>query len=282
MPVWLHFGAKRRSRDPRADLPSLLFPITGELPPDGHVRLRIGMTNPPCNTCPTSRPRCGTCTCSSARPSACTLSYPLHADLPTLLFALIAELPASGRVRLRVGMTNPPFILEHLPAIAAALRHPYVFAYLHIPVQSGSDPVLKNMNREYTVQEFVTCADTLRALVPGIALATDVICGFPGETDQQFAETLALVGKYRFSHTHISQFYPRPGTPAARMSKVRSQVRDASSVIPHCGCQNRARTGHATAYESAVTRTMLSTCKPQEMAARRRDRVKEHAGACRT
>jgi threonylcarbamoyladenosine tRNA methylthiotransferase CDKAL1 len=74
--------------------------------------------------------------------------------LPTLLDALTAELPADGRVRLRIGMTNPPFILEHLDRIAAALRHPYVFAYLHIPVQSGSDAVLAAMHREYTRAEF--------------------------------------------------------------------------------------------------------------------------------
>lgn len=147
----------------------------------------------------------------------------------------MAELPASGRVRLRIGMTNPPFILEHLPAIAAVLRHPFVFAYLHIPVQSGSDPVLTAMNREYTVAEFRQCADTIIDLVPNIQLATDIICGFPGETAAQFDETLALVAKYRFSHTHISQFYPRPGTPAARMPKVRSQVppfRPAASPRP--------------------------------------------------
>lgn len=128
-------------------------------------------------------------------------------------------------MRLRVGMTNPPFILEHLPAIARALCHPSVFAYLHLPVQAGSDAVLAAMNREYTAAEFRRCADTLRELVPGVQLATDIICGFPGETDADFEETLALVARYRFSHTHISQFYPRPGTPAARMRKVRSQVR---------------------------------------------------------
>eukprot|EP00892_Ulva_mutabilis_P006035 jgi/Ulvmu1/3803/UM018_0013.1 len=144
-------------------------------------------------------------------------------DLPTLLDALIAELPPDGRVRLRVGMTNPPFILEHLPAIARALRHPAVFAYLHLPVQSGSDAVLTAMNREYTAAEFRRCADTLLRLVPDVQLATDIICGFPGETEADFDETMELVAQYRFSHTHISQFYPRPGTPAARMKKVRSQ-----------------------------------------------------------
>lgn len=67
-----------------------------------------------------------------------------------MLEALVEELPNDGRVRLRVGMTNPPFILEHLSAIARCLRHPYVFSYLHIPVQAGSDSVLEGMNREYT------------------------------------------------------------------------------------------------------------------------------------
>ena len=152
----------------------------------------------------------------------------MHTDLPALLNALIAELPADGTVRLRVGMANPPFILEHLDRIAAALRHPHVFSYLHIPVQSGSNAVLRKMNREYTVEEFARCADTLAAAVPCLQLATDIICGFPGETEDDFAATLALVARYRFAHTHISQFYPRPGTPAARMPKVPSQARHNS------------------------------------------------------
>jgi threonylcarbamoyladenosine tRNA methylthiotransferase CDKAL1 len=73
-------------------------------------------------------------------------------NLPTLLRHMVAQLPSDGRTRLRVGMTNPPFILDQLPAIAEVLRHPAVFAYLHVPVQSGSNRVLSAMNREYTVE----------------------------------------------------------------------------------------------------------------------------------
>jgi threonylcarbamoyladenosine tRNA methylthiotransferase CDKAL1 len=185
-------------------------------------------------------------------PPPATAPLATRADLPALLDALIAELPADGRVRLRIGMTNPPFILQHLPAIAAALRHPLVFSYLHIPVQSGSDAVLKAMKREYTVEEFRRCADTLLELVPGLQLATDIICGFPGETDEAFEGTMALVRRYRFAHTHISQFYPRPGTPAARMAKVPSQVR--SSRIQEGGClvveRGRGTRSHPTAAAS--------------------------------
>jgi threonylcarbamoyladenosine tRNA methylthiotransferase CDKAL1 len=144
----------------------------------------------------------------------------IQTNLPNLLNLLIKELPEDGRTMLRVGMTNPPFILEHLDAISEALRHPLCFSYLHVPVQSGSDTVLENMNREYTRAEFEKVCDTLLEYVDGMELATDIIAGFPGETDADHEETMSLIRKYKFPHCHISQFYPRPGTPAARMKKV--------------------------------------------------------------
>lgn len=101
-------------------------------------------------------------------------------NLPTLLKALVAELPADASTMLRIGMTNPPYILEHLKEIAEILRHPCVYSFLHVPVQSGSDTILSAMNREYTVSEFRTVVDTLTELVPEMEIATDIICGFPG------------------------------------------------------------------------------------------------------
>eukprot|EP00878_Enallax_costatus_P043482 GHUV01051477.1.p1 GENE.GHUV01051477.1~~GHUV01051477.1.p1 ORF type:complete len:377 (+),score=85.49 GHUV01051477.1:1219-2349(+) len=145
-------------------------------------------------------------------------------NIADLLKRCVAVLPQDGRTMLRLGMTNPPFILEHLDQIAEVLNHPCVFSYLHLPVQSGSDPVLLKMNREYTVEEFQRCADTLLSKVPGLELATDIIVGFPGETDADWSGTMELVGHYCFAHTHISQFYPRPGTPAARMKRVPTQL----------------------------------------------------------
>ena len=153
----------------------------------------------------------------------------IGADLGSLLLRMADALPPDGRTRLRVGMTNPPFILDSLPEIARVLRHPLVFSFLHVPVQSGSDAVLARMNREYTAAEFRRVADALLAEVPGMRLATDVICGFPGETDLDFEDTLALVARYRFPACHISQFYPRPGTPAARMRKVPTKTVKARS-----------------------------------------------------
>ncbi|KAB5529920.1 hypothetical protein DKX38_020001 [Salix brachista] len=169
-------------------------------------------------------------------------------NLPILLNAIVAELPSDASTMLRIGMTNPPFILEHLKEIAEILRHPCVYSFLHVPVQSGSDAILTAMNREYTVNEFRTVVDTLTELVPGIQIATDIICGFPGETDIDFSQTVSLIKAYKFAQVHISQFYPRPGTPAARMKKVPSNIvkqrsRELTSVFeaftPYNGMEGR-------------------------------------------
>ncbi|XP_023388012.1 threonylcarbamoyladenosine tRNA methylthiotransferase isoform X1 [Pteropus vampyrus] len=144
-------------------------------------------------------------------------------DLPTLLWKLVDVIPEGAMLRL--GMTNPPYILEHLEEMAKILNHPRVYAFLHIPVQSASDTVLMEMKREYCVADFKRVADFLKEKVPGITIATDIICGFPGETDQDFQETVKLVEEYKFPSLFINQFYPRPGTPAAKMEQVPAQVK---------------------------------------------------------
>jgi len=146
----------------------------------------------------------------------------LGSSLPSLLEAMLERVP-EGRM-LRVGMTNPPYILQQLPAIAKLLSHPRCYAFLHVPVQSGSNRVLHTMRREYTREEFCRVADTLLASVPSLLLATDIICGMPGETEEDHQQTLALVRKYRFPVLNISQFYPRPGTLAAKMKRVPTHV----------------------------------------------------------
>lgn len=147
----------------------------------------------------------------------------LGTDLPTLLWKLVEVIPEGAMLRL--GMTNPPYILEHLEEMAKILNHPRVYAFLHIPVQSASDSVLMDMKREYCVADFKRVVDFLKEKVPGITIATDIICGFPGETDQDFQETLKLVEEYKFPSLFINQFYPRPGTPAAKAEQVPAHVK---------------------------------------------------------
>mgnify|MGYP002631845478 CR=1 FL=1 len=144
----------------------------------------------------------------------------IDTDLPTLLKSIVAIMPDT--VMLRLGMTNPPFILEHLQAMADIMNHPRVYQFLHVPVQSGSNAVLDKMNREYTVEEFNEVCDFLIATVPNMTIATDIICGFPTEDESHHIETCNLVEKYKFPVLNISQFYPRPGTVAAKWKKVPS------------------------------------------------------------
>ena len=92
-------------------------------------------------------------------------------------------------------MTNPPYILDHLDSIAEILNSDRVYSFLHVPVQAGSDAVLGDMKREYTNDDFCTVVNVLRKTVPGITIATDIICGFPTETAEDFQETMALCKK---------------------------------------------------------------------------------------
>ena len=125
---------------------------------------------------------------------------------------------------LRLGMTNPPYILHHLPAIAEFLRHPNVFSFIHIPVQSGSNRVLHAMCREYTVEEFCTVCDYLLEHCPGVTIATDIIVGFPGETEEDHQQTMQLLQKYNLPVVNVSKFFPRPGTPAASMARLSTAI----------------------------------------------------------
>ncbi|KAL1450761.1 hypothetical protein WDU94_003086 [Cyamophila willieti] len=150
-----------------------------------------------------------------------TYGRDIDSSLPSLLWELIGVIPKHAM--LRVGMTNPPYILEHLEEMAKILNHPRVYAFLHIPVQSGSDQVLADMKREYTRDEFEHVVRFLSERVPGLTIATDIICGFPTETEQDFADTLSLCAQYKFPSLFINQFFPRPGTPAAKMPLIPTQ-----------------------------------------------------------
>lgn len=147
-----------------------------------------------------------------------TYGRDIGTSLPELLWQLVEVIPEY--CMMRVGMTNPPYILEHLEEVAKILRHPRVYSFLHIPVQSGSDSVLGEMKREYNRKEFEHIVNFLREKVPGVTIATDIICGFPTETEADFEETMTLCEKYKFPSLFINQFFPRPGTPAAKMPRI--------------------------------------------------------------
>ncbi len=140
-----------------------------------------------------------------------------HARLPDLVCAIarVEEAPADHRVR--VGMLNPDSLGPILADLADALVAPRVYRFAHVPVQSGSDRVLGLMRRHYTAESFASLIGDLREAVPGVTVHTDVICGFPTETEEDFERTLDLLRRVRPDVTNVKAFSPRPGTEAASM-----------------------------------------------------------------
>ncbi|GAB6938458.1 tRNA (N6-isopentenyl adenosine(37)-C2)-methylthiotransferase MiaB [Isoptericola variabilis] len=117
----------------------------------------------------------------------------------------------------RVRFTSPHPAAFTDDVIAAMAETPNVMPSLHMPLQSGSDRVLRAMRRSYRSAKFLGILDRVRAAMPDAAITTDIIVGFPGETEEDFRETLRVVEASRFSSAFMFQYSPRPGTPAATM-----------------------------------------------------------------
>lgn len=132
----------------------------------------------------------------------------------TSLATLVAELvKIPDLLRIRLGSVESVELSEDL--ISIMQNEPKVCRHLHLPIQSGSDAVLKGMNRHYRLPQFKKLISELREKVPGIALTTDLIVGFPGETEENFRETLETLKEIRFSGIHVFPYSRRTGTPAA-------------------------------------------------------------------
>lgn len=124
---------------------------------------------------------------------------------------------AAGDFRVRVGMMNPNHVLGMLDDLIKVYKNDKMFKFLHIPVQSGNNAVLKRMRRKYTVEDFVKIVARFRSEIPDITISTDIICGFPGETREQFLDSVDLMRKITPDVMNISRFWARPGTEAASM-----------------------------------------------------------------
>jgi tRNA-2-methylthio-N6-dimethylallyladenosine synthase len=140
------------------------------------------------------------------------------------LARLIAELAAiDGLERIRFTTSHPNDMDDGL--IAAFAECEKLMPYLHLPVQSGSDRILKAMNRKHTAAGYVALIERIRAARPDILLSGDFIVGFPGETEDDFARTMALVEEVNYGQAYSFKYSPRPGTPAAERDQVEEAVK---------------------------------------------------------
>lgn len=133
----------------------------------------------------------------------------LGTDLATLLGDLLARCGDNARIRLSSINAN-----DVSPALVELNAHPRLCAHWHLPLQSGSDAVLRGMHRGYRRAQFLRVVRQLRERDPLTEITTDVMVGFPGETDADHAQTLSLIEEVRFHSCHVFRWSPRPGTPA--------------------------------------------------------------------
>ena len=148
--------------------------------------------------------------------------------LAGLLRRLLACLDANGcgDVRLRVSSIEPKSLDEDFIDLLASAQG-RICRHLHLPLQAGSNKVLREMYRPYKREEFLSLVATLKQRVPGISLTTDIIVGFPGETDEEFQETCELCREVGFSKLHVFRYSKREGTPAAaRADQIAPEVKE--------------------------------------------------------
>lgn len=149
--------------------------------------------------------------------------------LPDLVREVLDRVP--GDYVIRVGMANPNTLAEVLDGLVEVLRDPRVYKYLHVPLQSADDRVLRIMRRGYTYDEYRGLVRELRRRVPGISIATDIIVGHPGEDEEAFRRTVEAVLELQFDKVHVAQYTVRPRTESAGMPQVPEGVKKRRSTL---------------------------------------------------
>lgn len=152
-------------------------------------------------------------------------------DIKTNIVELLKKLLSMDReFKIRLGMGNPDYMPDYLDELIEVFKDTRMFSFLHIPVQAGSDAVLKAMKREYNIATFIAITEKFRKVHPDITIATDIIVGYPGETGEDFKKTIDLVNLVRPDVINISRFWPRPGTVAANKKPVPSKTVKERSI----------------------------------------------------
>ena len=171
--------------------------------------------------------------------------------------AVDAACAVDGLERIRLGSLEPDFMTEDILARLASQEK--LCPQFHVALQSGCDATLRRMNRHYTTAEFASLCERLRRLFPGCALTTDVMVGFPGETEEEFAASLAFVRQIGFARVHVFAYSRRPGTVADKMpDQIPQAVKNARSRRMIDACRDTAA-AYAAAYVGRTVGVLLET-----------------------
>ena len=143
-----------------------------------------------------------------------------------------------GKYRIRVGMMNPATVMDDLDATVRAFSAERIFRFVHIPVQSGSDTILERMGRRYTARDFCEIIAAFRKRYPEIMVMTDMIVGFPGETEEDFSASLDLIRRIRPNKVNVTRYSKRPFTPLSQEKDILDSVKkDRSRIMLSCAEQ---------------------------------------------
>ncbi|HEU5139875.1 MAG TPA: tRNA (N(6)-L-threonylcarbamoyladenosine(37)-C(2))-methylthiotransferase MtaB [Bacillales bacterium] len=173
-------------------------------------------------------------------------------DMKDYNFAqLLRELEAKvdGLKRIRISSIEASQVTEEV--VDVLTKSEKIVRHLHIPLQAGSNTVLKRMRRKYTTEFFAEKLTHLRKALPDFALTSDVIVGFPGETEEEFQETVDFLKENRFAELHVFPYSIRTGTPAARMKQVDNEVKN-ERVRHLINLSNQLAKEYASKYENEV------------------------------
>lgn len=169
------------------------------------------------------------------------------------LLSAVAEMP--GVARLRFTTSHPSEVNDAM--IAAMRDHVNISRYLHLPVQSGSSKILRRMKRLYTREKYLETISRIRAAVPEIHFSTDLIVGFPGETDEDFEETISLIEEVRYGSLFAFKYSPRPGTPALRIAEAVDDAVASARLARLFDVHERMKREYLEAYEGRVVPVLV-------------------------
>ncbi len=160
-------------------------------------------------------------------------------NLIHLLDKISSSFSSKMRLRIRLGMMNPSFAFHQKNALAEYINKGPFFKFLHIPVQTGSEKVCKEMGRAHSVNQFIDTVKFFRRQVRDITISTDIIVGFPTETEEDFEQTKALIKMIEPDVVNLSKFSPRPFTLASKMKQLNSKeikrrTAELHSIIKSC------------------------------------------------
>ncbi len=162
-----------------------------------------------------------------------------------------------GEFMIRIGMMTPEQAMRILDDLIEVLKEPKVYKFVHLPVQSGDDNVLKLMNRKYTVEEYREIVREIRKKVPIVNITTDIIVGHPGEDEEAFNNTLELMKDLRFERIHIAMYSIRPNTRSASMPQVPDAIKKERVKIANKLYEDIALSIHSD-YVNKVSKVMTT------------------------